>query len=294
MPRSLLWHSANNAEFPGVRVFAQRMKDAILAAHDAILAARIKQTDDANRRRSPAPFTAGDLVYLSTTNLSLPKARARKLVPKYIGPYRILLDNGNNSYRLDLPSVLKQRGVHPVFHASLLRVHVPNDDRRFPGRQLDQLTAFNEAPTEWQVRQFVDHTGAGNQAIFKVEWSSGDFSWLPFHEVAHLSALPTYLEAQGIEDVDDLPGKTCPVSPTPPLEVQTSAARLDIIPTSPLISREHAAYLREISCYMATVLPVPFAMAPPDSDEEKIDWGDDSDGAPRRRRHAFTTLVSCA
>ena len=42
MPQSMVWN--NNSEYPGVRKFAQKMKDAILTAHDAILAACVKQT----------------------------------------------------------------------------------------------------------------------------------------------------------------------------------------------------------------------------------------------------------
>jgi hypothetical protein len=74
-------------------------------------------------------------------NLSLPKGRARKLSPKFIGPYKMLEDYKNNSYLLDLPSELKQCGLHPAFHAHLLRLHEPNDDRRFPGHQLQPQPA---------------------------------------------------------------------------------------------------------------------------------------------------------
>ncbi|KIK31648.1 hypothetical protein CY34DRAFT_102977, partial [Suillus luteus UH-Slu-Lm8-n1] len=61
-----------------------------MAAHDAIIAARVKSTSTSNRKRKESPFVEGDLVYLSTVNLSLPKGRARKLSPKYIGPFKIL------------------------------------------------------------------------------------------------------------------------------------------------------------------------------------------------------------
>jgi hypothetical protein len=132
MPQSMVWNS--NSEFPGVRIFAQKMKDAVLIAHDSILEARIKQTRLANRHRKEAPFTKGDLVYLSTKNLSIPKGRARKLAPKFIGPYQILEDYKNDTFKLNLSSELKQRGLHLSFHAHLLRIHIPNDDRRFPGR----------------------------------------------------------------------------------------------------------------------------------------------------------------
>ncbi|KDQ23103.1 hypothetical protein PLEOSDRAFT_1049112, partial [Pleurotus ostreatus PC15] len=64
MPRSLLWDSPSKDEFPGVRVFAQHIKHVLMSAHDSVLAARVKQTRDANRKRRPAPFKNGDLVYV--------------------------------------------------------------------------------------------------------------------------------------------------------------------------------------------------------------------------------------
>jgi hypothetical protein len=39
-----------------------------------------------------------------------------KLSPIYIGPFKILSQNGNVSFELELPAKLKQ--VHKVFHVS--------------------------------------------------------------------------------------------------------------------------------------------------------------------------------
>ena len=76
--------------YPRVRVFAENMKDAIMSAHDAIIALRVDHTVQANRKHQKANFKEGDLVYLSTKNISLPKGRARKLSPKYLGPFPIV------------------------------------------------------------------------------------------------------------------------------------------------------------------------------------------------------------
>ncbi|KAJ7812109.1 hypothetical protein B0H13DRAFT_2383416 [Mycena leptocephala] len=54
-----------------------------------MIAARVKQTRSANRKRQPAPFENGDLVYLNPKNLKFEKGLARKLIPKFIGPYSI-------------------------------------------------------------------------------------------------------------------------------------------------------------------------------------------------------------
>ena len=151
MPRSFIWNSTDQSEFPEVRVFAQRMKDVLIAAHDSILTKRTKQVRDANKHRRPAPFQQDDLVYVSTVNMTLPKGHARKLAPKYIGPFKILRAYGNESFLIELPAELKRRGLHPVFHASLLRIHEPNDDRLFPGREIGQTISLSDPEPEWAV-----------------------------------------------------------------------------------------------------------------------------------------------
>jgi transposase InsO family protein len=180
LPRTLIWDTPETSEYPGIRVFAQRMKNAILAAHDAILGARVKQTTDANRRRRASPFAKDDLVYISTKNISFPKGTARKLVPKFIGPYRLLEDYRNNSFKVELPDRLKQRGVYPVFHSSLLRIHIPNDDRLFPGRLETQVADFDEPESEWAINRIVSHSGQRADSTFEIRWKSGDKSWLPY------------------------------------------------------------------------------------------------------------------
>ncbi|KZT29439.1 hypothetical protein NEOLEDRAFT_1056700, partial [Neolentinus lepideus HHB14362 ss-1] len=70
--------------------YAQKVKQAIMAAHDSIISARIKQTRDANRHRRPAPFKLNDFVYVSTKNIKFPKGMSQKLLPKWMGPYKII------------------------------------------------------------------------------------------------------------------------------------------------------------------------------------------------------------
>ncbi|EIN12247.1 hypothetical protein PUNSTDRAFT_19409, partial [Punctularia strigosozonata HHB-11173 SS5] len=79
-----------------------------------------------------------------------------------------------NSFRVDLPARLLQRGVHPVFHASLLRVHVANDDRLFPGRAEMQVADFGEDGAKWAVDRILAHKGQGTSSVFKIKWKAGD------------------------------------------------------------------------------------------------------------------------
>jgi hypothetical protein len=202
----MLWTSKLSTEFPSIRDFTLQRKLAIMSAHDSILAAQVKQTRDANRKRRAAPFLQkGELVYLSTQNISFPKGLARKLIPKYIGPYRILDEFGNSSFRLELSDRLKQRGVRDVFHSSLLREHIPNDDRLFPGRLDDQVGDAPDAEGEWAVDSILSHAGSKTDAIFEIKWKSGDVTWLPYYQITHLQSLTDYLDLLGQKDIRKLP-----------------------------------------------------------------------------------------
>jgi len=54
LPRPLIWDNPSADEYPGVRKLALRIKEAIMQAHDAIIAARVNQTKQANgERRDP-------------------------------------------------------------------------------------------------------------------------------------------------------------------------------------------------------------------------------------------------
>ena len=205
MPRSMIWDSPASTEFPAVRNFALQKKLAIMSAHDSILSARVKQTRDANRKRRIAPFQQGELVYLSTKNISFAKGLARKLLPKFIGPYKILQDFGNSSFKLELPAHLKRRGIHDVFHSSLLREHLPNDDRLFPGRLDTQVGSTPEVDGEWAVDRILSHSGSKTDSIFEIKWKTGDVTWLPYYQITHLQALTEYLDLLGKKDIRKLP-----------------------------------------------------------------------------------------
>ncbi|KAG1850407.1 hypothetical protein F4604DRAFT_1515413, partial [Suillus subluteus] len=107
------------------------------------------------------------------------------------------------SFLLDLPPQLKQHRLHPAFHAHLLCLHVPNDDRWFPGRQLDQVSDIGRLE-EWSVAWITNHQGSGTDTLFKIVYSTGDKVWLPYHQVSRLEALVQYLEALGVPGVSHL------------------------------------------------------------------------------------------
>ena len=94
--------------FKGVKQFALQAKWDLMAAHDAIIANRVQQTFHTNKKCCTSDlYHVGDHMYLSTQNLTLPKGRARKLVPKYIVPYKVVkAHNEASTVTLKLPPVL--------------------------------------------------------------------------------------------------------------------------------------------------------------------------------------------
>src|SRR5260221_3395779 len=124
-----------SSEFSGVQDFTEMALDNLQSAHDAILMNHIRQAIQANKHRLPDPILkVGDLAYLSTKDLNLPKGQAKKLTPLFIGPYEVLEAHKNTSnYTIKLPPELEKWGIFPKFHISQLSPHEPNDESLFPG-----------------------------------------------------------------------------------------------------------------------------------------------------------------
>jgi len=128
-----------------------------------------------------------------------------------MGPYKIIQDFKNQSFKIELPIHLKKRGVHDVFHSSLLRIHVPNDDQLFPGRMDTQIGDGPDMEDEWAVNLIQSHAKSGEDSIFKIKWKSGDVTWLPYYQIRHLQALNAYLDLLGVKNAAELPlGKGSP------------------------------------------------------------------------------------
>jgi hypothetical protein len=200
--------SGEATEYPGVRTFVDNALACIAIAHDAIIEARVRSTHQANKgRREEIPYEVGALVYLSTKNLNLPKSRARKLAPKFIGPFTIVKSfPGTSNYELELPAELRNRRIHPRFHASLLREHQPNDNDIFPSREVGRFYDFGMPDDqEWFVDSILDHSWVGPRSVrFRVQWTAGDITWEPPKNLEQLQHLDDYFVLQGVTQWQDL------------------------------------------------------------------------------------------
>ncbi|KIJ57333.1 hypothetical protein M422DRAFT_238927 [Sphaerobolus stellatus SS14] len=180
-----------NTKYKGIKQFAEQAKWNIMATHDAIIVSRIRQTVNANKRCRPGEeYSPGDLVYLSTKNLNLPKGQARKLLPKFIGLYKVLeARNESSNVVIELPEELKARKIHMTFH---------NKAKAFYdfGKDDEQ---------EWFVEEIIGHEWTNEGLQFRVQWTLGDITWESLSGVKELEALDRYLELCSIKRLCDLP-----------------------------------------------------------------------------------------
>jgi hypothetical protein len=180
-----------------------------MAAHDAIIENHMMQTHHANKKRRPGEiYRPGDLVYLSTKNLALLRGRAKKILPKYIGPYKIVEVHDNTStVKLELPVELESRWISPTFHSSLIRPHIGNNDELFPKRGVKSHYDCGEVnDQEWFVDEIITHRWVDDKDLeFQVRWTLGDVTWEPLAKCKELEVLSSYLEHRGVEIPSKLP-----------------------------------------------------------------------------------------
>ncbi len=132
----------------------------------------------ANKRRRAVEFAVGDLVWLKTDHLQLPSTQARKLAPRWVGPFPIVQRVSDVAMRLQLPSHWK---IHPTFHVSLLKQH-------FGPTPPDQQPVFTvDNGVEFEIDQILQHRiGARNKVQYLIRWKGYDASedmWLPETEL---------------------------------------------------------------------------------------------------------------
>jgi hypothetical protein len=103
---------------------------------------------------------------LKTKNLKLKTYGARKLLPKWIGPFPVVKVVGNVAYKLELPQSMR---CHPVFHVSNLQPY------RSDGRVQPPPTPLHvSGEYEFEVEQVILHRdvkrGRRYHREFLIKW----------------------------------------------------------------------------------------------------------------------------
>lgn len=111
------------ARVPTAVKFTANMYEALAKAKRCLQAHqdRMKRHADASRRE--LSFGPGQYVWLSNKNIALKHNGTRKLIAKWLGPFKVLSVVNPVAYKLELPAAMQK--LHPVFHVSLLKPYQP-------------------------------------------------------------------------------------------------------------------------------------------------------------------------
>ncbi|KAJ9532363.1 hypothetical protein QJQ45_010455 [Haematococcus lacustris] len=136
---------------PSARKLSEWWQSNVKQARHFMEQAQQRQAYLANKGRRDVEFSPGQLVLLSTKNLRLKPGKAKKLLPRFIGPFKVLEHVGPVAVRLDLPPAMAR--MHPVFHVALLRPYTSEHPHLPP--PVDWL---DEAPL-YEVEKLLAHRG---------------------------------------------------------------------------------------------------------------------------------------
>ncbi|XP_073359923.1 uncharacterized protein [Aegilops tauschii subsp. strangulata] len=165
---------------PDVQTWLASQPEHTTLLKDHLARAQCKYKHFADKKRSDRQFAEGEMVYLRLqpyAQSSVVNRPCPKLALKYFGPFKVFVGDiprvlekvGNAAYKLELP-----RGsmVHPVFHVSQLKGHVPDHTPVFTTLPVPlDLSAPGVIPEEILDRRLVKKGNASYLQIL-VKWSS--------------------------------------------------------------------------------------------------------------------------
>jgi hypothetical protein len=102
---------------PAARALVHEIQEGIARARQCMLDAQTRLKARVDKSRQDEQFSVGDEVLLHTCNLRL--KGTKKLLPRWIGPFKVTEVIGSVAYRLGLSKSLGK--VHDVFHVTLLK-----------------------------------------------------------------------------------------------------------------------------------------------------------------------------
>ncbi|WVZ53893.1 hypothetical protein U9M48_004780, partial [Paspalum notatum var. saurae] len=116
----LFWNQTGEKQVFGPNII-QDTEQQLRIVQENLRVAQSRQRSYADVRRRDLSFKVDDHVYLKVSLMRGIRIinMNGKLVPRYIGPFKILERKGEIAYRLELPPSLS--GVHDVFHVSQLK-----------------------------------------------------------------------------------------------------------------------------------------------------------------------------
>ncbi|KAJ9505720.1 hypothetical protein QJQ45_006415 [Haematococcus lacustris] len=149
---------------PQAHEFVANARQAVEQARQCLARAQKRMKAYQDTKRRDAVFEPGDMVLLSTQNMRgrVGQPGARKLKPRYVGPFRVEYMVGRAAVKLDLPEEWSR--IHNVFHVSLVKPYRTYDaSDQVPGHAGPPPLQWLDGEPEYKVEKVVDHRLAKSQ-----------------------------------------------------------------------------------------------------------------------------------
>ena len=161
------------------------LRDTLITVQSNLTKAQAYQKKYADQHRRHDTFKLNERVLLDTSDITFTTG-TKKLLDKYIGPYKIIEVISDVAYKLDLP--IKFR-LHPVFHISKLKRVIETD--KFPDRkQLNRPTPVMklDGKDAWYVERIIGKRIRAKKVQYLVKWEDypeWESTWEPIQNVKH-------------------------------------------------------------------------------------------------------------
>jgi transposase InsO family protein len=140
---------------PSANELAENLEQTRKLAIECLRQAQQYQKRFADEKRTEIEFNVDDEVLVNTAFLNPEVYRnspSKKLLPRFVGPYRIIEKISDVAYKLELDTNMSR--IHPVFHISALRPYYRTEDiERLPKRPPPVIVDNEE---QYEVEQILD------------------------------------------------------------------------------------------------------------------------------------------
>lgn len=172
----------------------EQMHNDLIQANKNLIQAQANQSKYYNAKHKDVKFVIGDLVMLSTNELRNDyNGRSKKLLPRFIGPFKIIKVVNDNAYQLELPITMK---IHDVINVNRLKKYI-DASLLFPDRKIELDKPLPELLSDsneevWEVKEIVDKRirkyGRNSRVEYKVLWvgyPDYEASWEPINNLRY-------------------------------------------------------------------------------------------------------------
>jgi hypothetical protein len=183
---------AKASKVPAAAKFTADMQAAVARAKQCLQGAQDRMKSVADKRRADHTVAVGDLVWLDSRNIAVKHTGSRKLLPRRLGPFKVVKQINPVAFRLELPATMEK--VHPVFHVSLLMPYKDGGRAQPPPPPV----VMEDGVEEFEVEAVLGHRYTGKKLQYLIKFKGYGHEqneWLPKNHLTCDELVQEYLDS---------------------------------------------------------------------------------------------------